>query len=204
MKRIFLSLLTLFVSANFLNAQAPQFAVVRPDGTTYICPTFDSAYNKAANGDNIYLPGGSFSLTNPISKTIHIYGAGSNQDSSAVTGITILDTIVIIAGADNGSIEGVLFTGLYQNTPSIHFNMSNSTSAISNYTISSCSITHGIKITTSSNGASCSLFTIRNNGIGSYNNGVSMLGTLVNSIVSNNQIYAGTQIGVANTFSNNS
>ena len=57
MKKLVFILLTGILFVNDLNAQAPQFAVVRPDGTTYICPSWDSAYNKANNGDNIYLPG---------------------------------------------------------------------------------------------------------------------------------------------------
>lgn len=95
--------LTIFILAtimtfSFCIAQIPQFAVVRPNGTTYICPTIDSAYNKAINGDYIYLPGGNFNLTNPISKSLHIYGAGYNQDSSATTNITTFNSITIKTG----------------------------------------------------------------------------------------------------------
>jgi hypothetical protein len=89
-------------------SQAPQFAVVRPDGTTYICPTWDSAYSKSLNGDNIYLPGGTFSLGNSLNKRLFIYGAGHSPDSSITTGKTSCSgNINIDVGAAGGSIEGV-------------------------------------------------------------------------------------------------
>ena len=202
MKRIFF-FIVITLQGIVLLAQ-PKIAVYTPaTNTTSIYSSFDAAYNAALSGDHIYLPGGSFSLASPVSKSIHIYGAGFNPDSSAVTGMTILDTIVIITGADNGSIEGVSFTQSYNATPSIHFDMSNSANVISNFAINSCNLSHGIKITPGSNGASCNYFTIRNNYIGSYNNGMSLLGSLINSMVSNNIIAADTQIGIANTFLNN-
>lgn len=188
--------------SSFCNAQIPQFAVVRPDGTTYICPSFDSAYNKALNGDNIYLPAGSFSLSNPINKTLHIYGAGSDQDSSSATGITILNPIIINAGAANGSIEGVYFSASGSSTVSIHFDMSGSINAISNYTITFCYLYRGIKATASSSNASSALITIRNNYIGASNVG-SINGALINSVILNNKILSWTNIGTGNTFLNN-
>jgi hypothetical protein len=115
MKRLLL-LFILFGSIAVVNAQAPQFAVVRPDGTTYICPSWDSAYNKAINGDYVYLPGGSIGYTNDIiSKKLFIYGAGHHPDSSAATGITTLTGNLRIAkGADEGLLEGVNVTGNIQ------------------------------------------------------------------------------------------
>lgn len=210
MKWLFFIIVT-FVLTIETFAQAPQFAVVRPDGTSYICPSFDSAYNKSVNGDNIYLPGGSFTVTNPISKSLHIYGTGYNQDSSNATGITSLNSITISAGAENGSIEGIYFVAGTNNlNPSINFFMTNSVNPIQNYTISSCYITYGINITPTSNGTSCSSFTIKDNYVGNFlpsqgppYSASGINGNLINSVISNNITTGALGIGVGNVFSNN-
>ena len=108
MKKYIFSLFVFLSFYNFTKAQAPQFAVVRPDGTTYLCLTLDSAYNKAVNGDYLYLPGGTYSFSNTIKKKLFIYGAGHHPDSSLVTGKTNINNhIQIDSGAAGGSIEGV-------------------------------------------------------------------------------------------------
>jgi hypothetical protein len=178
----------LFLAYHLVVAQTPQFAVVRPDGTTYICPSFDSAYNKATNGDNIYLPGGNFSLTNPISKSLHIYGAGYNQDSSAATNITTLTALTILQGADFGSIEGVVINALDpQNNASLTFGDNQNQTAFSNYTIKYCSLNSRIAFLMPS-----SNITICDNCIGSHL-GIPyefvILGYLSNSLISNNIIF---------------
>jgi hypothetical protein len=81
-----LGLLILF-STSF--AQFQQFAVARPDGTTYICPTFDSANNKAMDDDIIYLPGGTITGDKTITKRITLIGAGHYPDSTLYTGRTV-------------------------------------------------------------------------------------------------------------------
>jgi hypothetical protein len=104
--------LLLFVQE--IKAQNPQFAVVRPDGTTFICPTFDSAYNKAVDGDFLYLPGGVFTFNQSLTKRIFIYGAGIHPDSSKATGRTqitaVNNSLYITKSAEGGLIEGVEFT----------------------------------------------------------------------------------------------
>lgn len=89
------------------SSQTPQIAVVRPNGTTFICTTFDSAYSNANDDDFLYLPGGHFTATNPIDKRIHIYGAGYYPDSSVTTGITTLNNVILHVGAEDGSITGL-------------------------------------------------------------------------------------------------
>lgn len=89
MKRIIFLLLLLTFSTAYLHAQVPQFAVVRPDGTTTICSSFDCAYNSAQNGDCIYLPGIIItSYNNTIDKELTIIGAGHYPDSTQATGVT--------------------------------------------------------------------------------------------------------------------
>jgi hypothetical protein len=109
MKRIILALIIMVFSASYINAQTGQFAVVRPDGTTYICPTMDSAYIKAVNGDYIYLPGGTITFNYAINKKLFIFGAGHHPDSSLTTGKTnMTSTITFESGANGGSIEGII------------------------------------------------------------------------------------------------
>lgn len=93
-----------------LFAQVPQFAVVRPNGTTFICPTWDSAYNTAQSGDNIYLPGVTLTQSLVIDKRLNIYGAGHHPDSSNAVGKTSLSSgqyISILSNASGGSLEGI-------------------------------------------------------------------------------------------------
>ncbi len=88
MKKIifFLFITILIAKASF--GQAPQFAVVRPNGTTYICPSFDSAYTKAVDDDYIYLPGTVIAGNKTISKRLTMIGAGHYPDSTICTGKT--------------------------------------------------------------------------------------------------------------------
>ncbi len=86
MKTIALWLLGLIALS--VQSQVPQFAVVRPDGTTYICPSFDSAHNKAVDDDYIYLPGTVITGDKTITKRLTIIGAGHYPDSTQYTGRT--------------------------------------------------------------------------------------------------------------------
>ena len=126
--RIFIS--AILFAPVISEAQAPQFAVVRPDGTTYICPTWDSAYNKAVNGDNIYLPGVIIPGYMYIDKNINIYGAGHHPDSCTITGKTTIDHVVLKSNASGGSIEGLNIVG--------NFYLNYTNRRINNYTVKRC------------------------------------------------------------------
>ena len=123
-----------------LKAQTPQFAVVRPNGTTYICPTFDSAYNKAMDDDYIYLPGTVISGDKTITKKLTIIGAGHYPDSTQYTGkslftgqfliekkctlegIEIANSLVIMnAAASNSSFIRIRASALYLGGTNDHF-----------------------------------------------------------------------------------
>lgn len=193
----FLAAFFLFATST-LNAQAAQFAVVRPDGTTFICPTLDSAYNKAVSGDYIYLPGGSFNLSNTINKSIHIIGAGADEDSSYVTGPTILNNVTIVSGGSNGSIEGIKMNN------ALSFE---GTQLIFNYTIKRCYLGGGIGFlsntpTENINVTNCFLGASSTGGSGTF----SFFGTgsCNNSTFYNNVISSYVNAtGVNNFFSNN-
>lgn len=203
MKFLLKSIFIILLFASQLNAQTPQIVVVKPNGTSAVFNTFQDAYDYSVNGDYVYLPGGNFPIGNTIiNKGIHILGAGIDQDSSSVTGITTTGSIIISNGASNGSLEGLnINNGPYQS--SIIITPNSNTEPISNFIISNCQINMGITISQSSNGLNCSLFTIKNNLI-IPSNGNSLIGQLTNSIISNNKILGSANLsGGGNTFSNN-
>jgi cytoskeletal protein CcmA (bactofilin family) len=109
MKKIILStfIALLFSKTNY--GQSPQFAVVRPNGTTYICPTFDSAYIKALDDDYIYLPGTVMAGNKTIAKRLTLIGAGYYPDSTVYTGKTRFTGSFTIE--KKCTIEGVEFDG---------------------------------------------------------------------------------------------
>ncbi len=114
-------------------AQSP-IAVQNNSGTSFYS-TLDLAITNAISGDYIYLPGGSFNVTVPISKQLHIIGVGHNPDSCAVTGITqVSGTFSIRSGSDGGSISGLKIIG------QIQFYIGTTENNISNYTIERCNI----------------------------------------------------------------
>lgn len=128
MKRIITLLLC--INCYVLYSQTPQFAVVRPDGTSFICPSWDSAYNKSLDGDYIYLPGIGISNTVTINKRIYIIGAGHHPDSTIATNPTIINSdLKILKAANGGSIEGIKVTG------SVYFGNSALDSRVINYSI---------------------------------------------------------------------
>jgi hypothetical protein len=127
-----LILLIVLLSGLYVKAQTPQFAVVRPNGTSYIFPTWDAAYAQAVDGDNIYLPGILIQSGLQIDKKLNIYGAGHHPDSTSASGKTsLLGGVYIGSSASGGSIEGVQLTNY-------DFYFSYSNRKIRDYTIKRC------------------------------------------------------------------
>ncbi|MBK8701223.1 MAG: hypothetical protein IPN29_17465 [Saprospiraceae bacterium] len=184
MKNTPLLLTCLLFSINIL-AQTPRIALVKPNGITTIHSTLSAAYNAASDDDFIYLPGGNFENIG-IQKKIHIIGAGSNLDSSNVTGITRIQQIHIYPEASGGSIEGIYF---YNQSGS--FIILNPTT---NFEIRKCRFDG--QITTSGGGESSNLLFSRNQ--------ITDLGAgLVNSIFKNNIILFNASVGNYCQFNNN-
>lgn len=70
-----------------------------------------SAYNAAADGDFIYLPGGTFDVPS-FNKSLKIYGAGAFPAATITTGRTFLNgNLTVEDNADNFYIEGVEIMG---------------------------------------------------------------------------------------------
>lgn len=87
---------------------------VEHQGTSSFYQNLDTAMYYAADGDIVYLPAASYNLSGTfrINHGVHIVGAGCNIDSSAATGITFFNgNLIIVSGADTGSIEGVYLNG---------------------------------------------------------------------------------------------
>ena len=184
-----------------LKAQTPQIVVVRPNGVSSVFTTWDLAYAAAVDGDNIYLPGGTFTVLDPINKRLNIIGAGSNIDSSSTTGISKLNSITILTGGAGGTIEGVYFIPNGCGNGSINFGQDGNSSTMSIFTISNCNLDQGIRFINL-----CTNFLIKNNVIGAFgcNNASSLSGSLANSIISNNIITNRLIIsGIANLEVNN-
>jgi len=125
----------LILSCTYLNAQ--NLIAVEHNGVSVFYSTLDSAVNAAQTGDNVYVPGGIFTLNVSISKGFNLIGVGYNPDSTLATGFTQITSpsnfVRIITGADNGSITGIMF-----NNNTIIFGTGNSDQTVSNYTVSKC------------------------------------------------------------------
>lgn len=176
----------------FSNAQ--NLIAIDHNGSSSFFSTFDSAYKFSQNGDSLYLPGGSFTILDTITKNLHIYGAGYDADSSTGIGITIItNTLNIYPGASNGSLEGIKFFA------DIVFNNDETPNAVSGFTVSYCLIMKELLIDSSSNGVISNDFLIRNCYIGTE-----VYGNLSNSLIANNVLdYYGIAIASNNTITNN-
>ena len=201
-----LLLLILFSAKSF---SQNVIAVQNGNNATFYS-NIDSAINHAANGDTIYLPGGWFTLNAIINRSIHLVGTGAVIDSTIATGLTLLNSpIIITSGASGGSIEGVCFANSNSYAPSIYFGYGGDTIPISDFSIFRCKITNGILFI-----LPCNLFSIRQNvigtfyfthqfGNGQYTNNISLKGQISNSSIVNNKIYGLVSEPTNDYFSNN-
>lgn len=105
--------ITILFSSIIVNAIQAQNLIARQSGsTTTFHTTLDDAITNANNDDILYIPGGYFDLTVPITKKIHIYGEGHNPNYSVANGTTIIGGQVFnLSPEANGST----FQGLYIN-----------------------------------------------------------------------------------------
>ena len=95
-------------------AMAQQIAVVSESGETSVFQTFQDAINGADPGSVIYLPGGSFPISDDvkITKKMTIIGIGHKIDGENVDGITsISGNIWFNEGSSSSAIIGCYITG---------------------------------------------------------------------------------------------
>ncbi len=109
------TVLTLFIGLFGMTSFAQNLIALESGSTTTFYSNLEAAITASANGDIIYLPGGSFTPSGnvlSIDKNIDIYGAGHYPDSTLATSQTIINgTIRIKTGADGGSLQGLYITG---------------------------------------------------------------------------------------------
>ncbi|MDD4598130.1 MAG: hypothetical protein PHW35_09195 [Lentimicrobiaceae bacterium] len=104
---------SIFLTANVLHAQSKITLSHLGVPTFYISLT--DALAAAANGDTLYLPGGTIQPSSDIivNKSVHIVGAGHYPDSSAATGRTEVNVLRYLTGSGNGSLQGCSINSLY-------------------------------------------------------------------------------------------
>lgn len=102
----------MLLQANWGNAQN-LIAVQNVHGPVFYTKLSD-AISNSVDGDTIYIPGGGHTISNPISKRLHLIGAGYFADSTVVAGITILNSLTLFKGIDGGSIEGLYINSTLQ------------------------------------------------------------------------------------------
>lgn len=86
-----------------------QYNFVVQNGSVAVYNTIEEAYQNAASGDTIYLPGGSFNMPTTIDKSLVWIGVGYHPDSTAATYYTRINNPVIFTG----NCDGMYITGVH-------------------------------------------------------------------------------------------
>jgi len=87
-----------------------QKQIVVQNGTAQTFDEINAAIAAASAGDTIYLPGGGFSISETVDKTLHWRGVGHYPDSTAATGHTQITYAATFTGnCDNSTFEGIYF-----------------------------------------------------------------------------------------------
>ncbi|MDD2636804.1 MAG: right-handed parallel beta-helix repeat-containing protein [Bacteroidales bacterium] len=192
MKKRFLFLILLSIGSIGL-VQAQQRVALHSNGTTTVFGggnPFTDAYNAAANGDTLYLPGGVIPYPATIDKGLVIIGAGHYPDSTTATGKTVLSGSLTIRGeADKLWLEGIELTGgitFYRNHK------------VDSVTIRRCKFESLLYEIYSGGGTPCLENSIRENII----NGNVNFANATSSVLSNNiiggQVSNASNIGISN------
>jgi hypothetical protein len=131
MKNLILSLACFVISV--LSVTAQKLITVQSTNDVFQYESIDSALANAIDGDQIFIPGGSYTVGDlHLNKSLLIFGAGHYPDSTTATGQTLFNGNVILS---NGSSAG-LITGL-----SINGDIKVDTTgmdSVSNFTITRC------------------------------------------------------------------
>lgn len=192
-KHIFLYLVLLsFININFLSAKN---IILQRGSQSFAYEKISEAIYNADNGDFLYLPPGNFDVTGiQINKGIHIIGAGYHPTTTGATGQTnISGNLVIVKGADGGSIQGLNILN------SVLFGIDSSSSEVKNYTIIRCFIAGKLFLTyAESQPSKCSNIRITENILYNMDGGYAS-----NIIVSNNIFTQNTFYNIIVTFFKN-
>ena len=118
----------LFLFAN--QAIAQNLIAVQNGNSPRFFQQVDDAIVNAVDGDTLYIPGGSWNLTQPINKRLHLIGVGHHPDSTKVTFPTKINSdFNLYSGSSNGSITGINILGGINIQTEMNF-----------YTVKSCRI----------------------------------------------------------------
>lgn len=131
------TLLSLFLVVAFTLTVSAQAVIVVQNATeTRTFQTLNAAVEAAVDGDNIYVPGGSFVVSSlQINKRLNIIGAGHVPDSTTATGRTLVHgNIHFVDGSDYSTIQGIFFTN------TIYMGYNNDKGNVSNILISRCNM----------------------------------------------------------------
>lgn len=178
------------------SAQTPQFAVVKPNGTSFVYSSWDLAYAGASNDDFIYLPGTTITTTITINKRIHVYGAGHFPDSTVATGKTnISGNLLVTSGASGGSIEGIRFFG-YVSLGGV--------TKLQNYSLSKCYLPNALIFVNQNNDSVPEFCTVSENILSNIQSSNSSYSTK-NNLFNKNVFLSSTAVANTNLclFSNN-
>lgn len=118
--RTVLLLFVFMLASAFLPALAQTAVALQSNGNAtfyYSVDGFQKAYTDAVNGDSIILSGGTFPPPSSINKQLTIIGAGHYPTATSATGHTVINgNVILSAGANNLTLEGLSITGsLYTN-----------------------------------------------------------------------------------------
>ena len=157
-KLIFLA----FVLLSTLTFAQPHFVV--QNGTATVYNNINTAIAAANAGDTLYIPGGGFSVSAAVNKTMHWIGVGHYPDSTSVTGPTkIVSTVTFTGDCDNSSFEGIDFTS--------DLNMGSSDNELDNLVMKRCRIRGNLNLRANTTGnpninaqiSECVLFNLNGN-----------------------------------------
>ena len=142
MKKSFFSLIVLLIVSSYsLKAQINLIAV-QHGNTPSFYQQVDDAIVNAQDGDTIYIPGGTWNITQAINKRLHIIGVGHHPDSTIATFPTTLNgNFLLNAGASNGSVKGLIISA----------NILVPSEQVSFYTVCRCHILMGLYFSQTSN-----------------------------------------------------
>jgi len=180
-KHIFLYLVLLsFININFLSAKN---IILQRGSQSFAYEKISEAIANANNGDILYLPPGNFDVSGiQINKGIHIIGAGYNPKTTGAIGqTTIMGDLVIVKGADGGSIQGMNILN------SVLFGIDSSSSEVKNYTITRCFIAGKLFLTyAESQPSKCSNIIITENILYNLDGGYANNVIVTNNIITQN------------------
>jgi hypothetical protein len=129
----------IMLQSNLTSAQ--NLIAVQNGGAPAFYQQVDDAILNAHDGDTIYIPGGSWSITKPINKRLSIIGVGHNPDSTSATfSTTLTGSLTLAAGSSNGTLTGVSLSGAIFGT----------NDPVNSYTVSRCRV-NSIFLTASNN-----------------------------------------------------